>query len=155
MILIRPAGAVATAPVPDVELRPPSADDAVALGRLYFEAYDPGVASATEAEALDDIHRTFDGEYGVLDTALSRLAWMGDELVGALLVVERAPWPDTPDCRFVIELFTARNHRRSGIAKLLLAECSAVEVALRVQETNAPALALYRSVGFQPGLTAG
>jgi len=155
MIMTRPAGVVSASPVPDVELRPLSADDAASLGRLYFEAYDPGVASATEAEALEDIHHTFDGEYGVLDTTLSRLAWRGDELVGVLLVVERAPWPDTPDCRFVIELFTARSHRRSGIAKLLLAECSAVEVALRVQETNTPALALYRAVGFQPALTAG
>lgn len=151
MILIRPADAVRPPSVPGVVLRPPAPEDAIALGKLYFEAYDPGVASATEAEALEDIELTFAGEYGVLAPNLSRLAWTDNQLVGALLVVDRAPWPDTPDCPFIIELFTARSHRRTGIAKLLLAGCSSVTVALRVEDTNTAALALYRSVGFQVG----
>ncbi|MGZ0147002.1 N-acetyltransferase family protein [Kribbella sp. WER1] len=149
MILIRPADAVPTPDLPGVVLRPPTVSDADALGRLYFASYDPGVASATLADALEDIELTFAGEYGVL--TLSQLAWDGGQLVGALLVVERAPWPDTPDCPFVIELFTARSHRRRGIAKLLLSTCSAVTVALRVDPDNAPAMELYRSLGFQEG----
>jgi ribosomal protein S18 acetylase RimI-like enzyme len=148
MILIRPADAVQPQPVPGVVLRPPAVEDAPKLGTLYFEAYDAGVAAATEQEALEDIQLTFDGEYGVLTSALSRLAWAGDQLVGALLVVERAPWPDTPDCPFIVELFTARTHRRQGIAKLLLSECSHTTVALRVEDANTPALALYRGAGF-------
>ncbi|WP_432891487.1 GNAT family N-acetyltransferase [Kribbella sp. CA-245084] len=40
-------------------------------------------------------------------------------------------------------------HRRQGIAKLLLNQCSDATVALRVQDDNAPALALYRSAGFR------
>ncbi|WP_410788114.1 GNAT family N-acetyltransferase [Kribbella sp. C-35] len=151
MILIRRADAVPTPTVPGVVLRPPAVEDALPLGKLYFEAYDPGVASATEREALEDIELTFAGEYGVLAPNLSRLAWYGDQLVGALLVVERAPWRDTPDCPFIIELFTARSHRRQGIARLLLSACSNVTVALRVEDINTAALALYRSVGFQPG----
>jgi ribosomal protein S18 acetylase RimI-like enzyme len=151
MILIRRADAVQTPAVPGVVLRPPAVEDALPLGKLYFEAYDAGVAAATEREALEDIELTFAGEYGVLAPNLSRLAWNGDQLVGALLVVERAPWPDAPDCPFIIELFTARSHRRRGIAKLLLSECADVSVALRADENNTPAVTLYKSLGFQEG----
>lgn len=151
MILIRPAAAVPAPQVPGVVLRPPVVEDTPALARLYFEAYDPGIAAATEQEALEDINLSFEGGYGVLTPDLSRLAWDADELVGALLVVERAPWPDTPECAFIIELFTARSHRRRGIAKLLLASCATATVALRVEDDNAPALALYRAFGFQEG----
>ncbi|HEY3509460.1 GNAT family N-acetyltransferase [Kribbella sp. NPDC051137] len=152
MILLRPANAVPRPHVPGVVLRPPSPSDTEPLGRLYYESYDPGVASATLEEALEDIALTFEGGYGVLTPSLSRLAWYDDQLVGALLVVDRAPWQGTPDCPFIIELFTARSHRRQGIAKLLLSECSGVTVALRVTDDNAAALALYRAVGFSlPG----
>ncbi|MEV5963526.1 GNAT family N-acetyltransferase [Kribbella sp. NPDC051952] len=148
-ILMRSAGALEAASVPGVVLRPLSVADTVALGRLYFEAYEPGVASATLAEAIEDIELSFEGHYGVLDLELSRLAWVGDEAVGAMLVVERAPWSDTPDCPFIIELFTAPTHRRQGIARLLLASCATTTVALRVEDDNIPALALYRSLDFQ------
>lgn len=151
MILTRPADAVRTPPIPGVVLRPPAVQDTHALAQLYYDSYDKGVAAATPEEALDDIALTFEGGYGVLTAALSRLAWQGDQLVGALLVVERAPWPDTPDCPFVIELFTARSHRRRGIAKLLLSTCCGVTVALRVDPTNEPAVHLCRSLGFQEG----
>jgi GNAT superfamily N-acetyltransferase len=151
MILIRHPGAMEPIAVPGVVLRPPVVTDAVELGRLYFDAYEPGAAAETEQEALDDINLSFEGGYGVLDSTLSRLAWSGDELVGALLVVERAPWPDAPDCPFIIELFTARSHRRQGIARLLLACCAATTVALRVDDDNVPALELYRDLGFRDG----
>lgn len=147
-VLVRSAGPVDAAPVTGVVLRAASPADILALGRLYFEAYEPGVAAATEAEAIEDIELSFEGHYGVLDLRLSRLAWAGSALVGAILVVERAPWSDTPDCPFIIELFVAPTHRRSGIARLLLAGCADLTVALRVEEDNVPALALYRSLGF-------
>jgi ribosomal protein S18 acetylase RimI-like enzyme len=149
MILTRHPGATRAIAVPGVVLRPPVVADAVALGRLYFDAYEPGVAAESEQAALDDINLTFEDGYGVLAPNLSRLAWSDDHLVGALLVVERAPWPDTPDCPFIIELFTARTHRRLGIGRLLLSACSNVTVGLRVADDNAPALALYHSAGFQ------
>ncbi|WP_371401160.1 GNAT family N-acetyltransferase [Kribbella sp. NBC_00662] len=149
MILIRHSGAPQPLAVPGVVLRPPAVADTVELARLYFDAYDPGTAAETEQDALDDIQLTFDDGYGVLTPALSRLAWYDDKLVGALLVVERAPWPDTPDCPFIIELFTARTHRHLGIARLLLNHCADVTVALRVEANNLPALTLYRSAGFE------
>ena len=148
LTLVRRPAPVQNRPVRAVALRPLLVENAVALGRLYFAAYGPGVAAATEQEALEDIELTFEGAYGVLDLNLSRLAWVGDQLVGAMLVVERAPWPDTPDSPFIIELFTAPTHRRLGTASRLLAGCADITVALRVEEHNAPAMALYRGIDF-------
>jgi N-alpha-acetyltransferase 10/11 len=148
MILIRHPAPPQPVALSGVVLRPPTVTDSVKLAQLYFDAYEPGTAADTEQDALDDIALTFEGGYGVLDPTLSQLAWSGDDLIGALLIVERAPWPDTPDCPFIIELFTARTHRRQGIGRLLLSTCSNVTVALRVADDNTPALALYRTAGF-------
>ena len=70
LTLIRPAAPVdvVSAP-PGVVLRPPSADDIVALGRLYFASYGPGIASVSEHEAIADIRASFDGRYGALNRA--------------------------------------------------------------------------------------
>jgi ribosomal protein S18 acetylase RimI-like enzyme len=147
-VLIRAAGPLVVGEVAGVLLRSPSPGDIQVLGRLYFEAYEPGRAAATLEEAVEDIELSFEGHYGELDLELSRLAWAGDQLVGASLVVSRAPWPDTPECPFIIELFTASTHRRRGIARLLLAACAGITVALRVEDNNTPAQTLYESVGF-------
>jgi N-alpha-acetyltransferase 10/11 len=135
-------------------LRPCSAEDVEPLGRRYFDSYDPGVAGATVDEAIADIRAAFAGEYGELWPAASLVA-TSDEggIAAAVQVVRRAPWPDTPDCPFVIELFTAPGHRRRGLARALLAGALTVagrrEVALRVSADNRPALALYRDLGFR------
>lgn len=135
-------------------LRPCTADDVEPLGRRYFDSYDPGVAGATVDEATADIRAAFGGEYGELWPAASLVATSGESgIAAAVQVVRRAPWPDTPDCPFVIELFTAPEHRRRGLARALLAGVLAVtdrrEVALRVSADNEPALALYRDLGFR------
>jgi GNAT superfamily N-acetyltransferase len=149
-VLIRPAGPVDLVELPaGVTTRAPSVADTVALGRLYFASYEPGAAAATELEAIEDIALTFESAYGQLNFDSSRLAWLDDALVGAILVVERAPWPDTPDCPFIIELFTSPTHRRQGIARCLLASVPG-EVALRVAEGNHPAQTLYTTTGFIP-----
>jgi GNAT superfamily N-acetyltransferase len=151
MLLMRSARASTVGSLPaDVVLRKPSRGDIVELGRLYFEAYEPGVACATEGEAVEDIRASFDGVYGPLSVDWSRVAVSGDGMIGALLVVERAPWPDTPDCPFIIELFVAPAHRRRGLARALL-ETVGTQVALRVADDNIAARRLYESVGFQPG----
>lgn len=121
---------------------------------MYFASYEPGAASATEEEAIEDINLGFAGEYGPLNLALSQLACAGEQLVGAVLVVDRAPWPDTPACPFVIELFTAPTHRRLGIARALLTHGVSVTsspLALRVAPTNTAARTLYERLGFQEG----
>jgi ribosomal protein S18 acetylase RimI-like enzyme len=129
--------------------------DSAELGSLYFDAYDPGIAWPTALEAIDDIKRTFDGEYGALWLAASRVAFRDTELIGAVLTVHRGPWPGTPDCPFIIEVFTDRAWRRRGVAARLLRECaSAVAkagedwVGLRVDETNQAGMALYIAMGF-------
>jgi hypothetical protein len=114
--------------------------DSVKLAQLYFDAYEPGAAADTEQDAPNDIALTFEGGYGVLDPSLSQLAWSGDDLVGALLVIERAPWPDTPTA--------PSSSSSSSIGRLLLSACSSVIVKLCVAHDNAPALALYRDAEF-------
>lgn len=138
-------------------IRPCRQADTGALGALYFSAYDPGIACATPEEAIADIAASFAGEYGDLMPEASLVATIGDELVGAILTVRRAPWPDLPDCPFLIELFTSRTHRRQGIARsLLIAAMNAASLsgesrlALRLDENNADAIRLYESIGFHP-----
>jgi GNAT superfamily N-acetyltransferase len=151
--------------LPDTDLpagctaRSPLRTDARALGRLYFEAYDPGTRCETLADAVNDIRATFDGAYGELWPAASWIVQRGGELVAAVLTVRRAPWRDTPDCPFVIDLFTARHARRQGLARALVCGCIGVVsatarpcVALRVDPANEPALRLYGSLGFRPWL---
>ena len=138
-------------PPAGIVLRSPAPEDIVALGRLYFAAYEPGVASPTEAEAIEDIRVSFAGEYGDLNLDASRLAVAGDELIGAVLVVDQAPWPGTPDGPFIIELFTSRLWRRRGVARALLAdslERTGGCAALRVAEGNQAARSLYESYRF-------
>ena len=130
--------------------------DLEAVGSLYFSAYEPGVACATLDEAMADIADSFAGEYGPLDLESSLVAQdVHGELVGAVLVVDRAPWPDTPNCPFVIELFSAHEHRRRGIATALVCEMmhhlstsGSNQVSLRVAEENVAALKLYEQLGF-------
>lgn len=153
MLLVRsPAPVDVVDPPTGITLRPPTPDDLEALGRTYFASYPPGVACATEAEAIDDIRLTYAGEYGVLDLAGSRLAVQGHAVVGAALVVERGPWADAPDCPFLIELFTLPTHRRQGIAQALLTTCltTTTPLALRVQDNNTSAITLYERLGFHP-----
>jgi N-alpha-acetyltransferase 10/11 len=138
-------------------IRPCQRADITALASLYFEAYEPGVACATVDDALDDTRASFAGEYGELWPDASPIVVHHDEPVGAALMVHRAPWPDTPSCPFVIELFTARAYRRMGLARAMVAYCLASAaaagcpgVALRVDDDNHAARALYASLGFRP-----
>ncbi|TDW23634.1 GNAT family N-acetyltransferase [Kribbella kalugense] len=149
-VLIRPAGPTELVELPaGVTTRAPSVADTVPLGRLYFASYEPGAAAATEAEAIEDITLTFESAYGNLNLDLSRLACLDDVLIAAILVVDRAPWPDTPDCPFIIELFTSPTHRHQGIARALLASVPG-QVALRVAEGNHSAKTLYTTTNFHP-----
>jgi ribosomal protein S18 acetylase RimI-like enzyme len=142
-------------PVPDgYALRACSPDDVERLGDLYFHSYDPGEACATREEAVADIRAAFAGDYGELWPEASLVAETpSGDLVSAVQVVRRAPWPDTPDCPFVIELFTDRGHRRRGLGRTLIVaalEVVRAPLALRVADDNGAALHLYRSLDFEP-----
>ncbi len=129
---------------------------------MYFESYDPGTASATYEDALTDVRASFAGDYGELWQNASLVATSSDQqIVAALLLVVRAPWPDTPDCPFIIELFTDRLHRRRGLARTLvrgtqaaIAGADDTRLALRVSGDNEPALALYQQLGFKDWVPA-
>lgn len=141
---------------PGYRLRPCRPSDVNELGRLYFESYPRGVAGTNVSEAIADIEAAFSGAYGELWREASLVAFGADEqLVASIQIVRRAPWKDTPDCPFVIELFTAPGHRRLGLARALLMQAMKTvmeeqhkHLALQVDEENVPALKLYRSVGF-------
>lgn len=138
-----------------MSVRPIARADTGELARLYFAAYDPGVACATLDEAEADIVASFDGAYGELWIEASPCAVADGALVAAAMTVRRAPWHDVPDGPFIIELFTARGWRRRGLAAALLGEIAgrvaaggARTVSLRVDDANVAALALYSRTGF-------
>jgi ribosomal protein S18 acetylase RimI-like enzyme len=138
-------------------LRPCRTTDIEQLGELYFDSYEPGQACASLPEAIADIQAAFAGDYGELWAEASLVATTHErQLVAAIQIVKRAPWPDTPDCPFAIELFTARAHRRRGIARSLvlaalevIARAGQPQLALRVSPDNQAAQSLYRSLGFR------
>ncbi len=145
-----PSGAFTVRPSTNVDLHQ--------LGSLYFRAYPPGDASSSEAEAIADVAASFAGEYGPYLHKASPVIVHGDELVAAVMAVHRTPWDDTPDCAFIIELFTAPEHRRAGLATTLLAAAaSAVAahdefIALRVEASSTSAIKLYERLGFEEWL---
>jgi GNAT superfamily N-acetyltransferase len=158
LTLIRPDVPAPAVAVPaGYQLRASTPDDIGQLARLYLHSYDPGEACADLLEAEADIRAAFAGHYGQLWPAASLVATTGkQQIIAAVQIVHRAPWPDTPDCPFIIELFTARSHRRHGLARCLILGALRVmaltrprPLALRVAETNDPALTLYRNLGFQ------
>lgn len=137
------------------EMRPPSRDDIPAVGRLYFAAYDRGEACDTEEEAVADISAAFEGEYGELWLEASPVIDHRGGIVAAIQVVRRAPWPDVPDCSFIIELFSDRSHRKRGLATALVRQAAEramdrgeTALALRVMANNTAARALYSELGF-------
>lgn len=154
---------LAPTPLPDGwHVRPCTESDAGELASIYFGAYEPGVASASLEEATDDIEACFRGEYGDLWREASLLAETEGEIGAAVLTVRRAPWPDVPDCPFVIEVFTAPDHRRLGLARHLMIRSMRLArqagertVSLRVLSTNGPARRLYESLGFRPWTPPG
>lgn len=156
LTLIAPAGPSPPDVPAGYELRPATAADSRALGRLYFAAYDPGIACATEEEAVADVAATFASDYGPVWPPGTLAAWHGGDLAAAVMTTYPAPWDDTPRCPFVVELFTDRAHRRRGLASALLVsvlhaarQAEPPGVALRVDSGNEAAVALYRSLAFR------
>ncbi|MGY0235832.1 N-acetyltransferase family protein [Longispora urticae] len=143
-------------PVSGHGIRRACVEDYEPLGRLYFSAYDPGVSWSTVEESIHDIRSSFHGQYGALWHGACLRVDHDGQPVAAVYTVHRAPWPDTPDCPFVIDLHVAPAHRRTGLAHRLLATVLTLaahtdrpQVALRVDPTNTPALRLYTALGFR------
>ncbi len=143
-------------PAAPYSLRPSCDLDLDRIGSLYFRSYEVGEACETEDEAIADVAASFAGEYGEYLHAASPVAVIGTEIVAAAMTVECATWDDVPSCPFLIELFTREDHRRRVLATALVCTAAAEiapiasQIALRVQNENEPALALYASLGFRP-----
>ncbi len=135
-------------------MKAPAPDDAERIGRLYYEAH-AGKLHGCVDEAIEETRQAFAGEFGELWPEASGVVKHGDAIVAALFSVHRAPWPDTPDCPFITDLFTDLRFRQRGLARALLSRCLAQvtgtarpTVALRVESENEPAMRLYESFGF-------
>ena len=92
-------------------IRPLDESDLDGLAELYFQAYSPEIVR-TLAEATDEIQQTFAGEYGALVPELSPVITNNGIIVGTVMTVAHAPWPNTPPGLFVIEVITHPGHRR-------------------------------------------
>ncbi len=132
-------------------LRAPRRDDAAALGALLRAAYAGTIddEGETEAEAVEEIVKTFGGTYGAYDEACSRLVERDGVPVSACLVTR---WQARP---FVAFSVTHPAWQRRGLARAgLQAAMHALharddhELRLAVTLANAPARALYESLGF-------
>ncbi|WP_018134258.1 GNAT family N-acetyltransferase [Acaricomes phytoseiuli] len=149
-----------TSPLPfelDISTRALESADIAGLGELYFTAYDAGLAEASLEEAKNVMAEIFDGKLGSLLSDASHAALSDDgSIVAAILVVERATHEGAPESPFLIELFTDRAHRRRGLAERLvlvagdkLFHSGHQQVAVRVDDENSAALALYLSMDFR------
>jgi ribosomal protein S18 acetylase RimI-like enzyme len=106
------------------------------------------------AEALEPlVHTQFTAQQAgyrtQFPTSTDLVVWAGDQPVGRC-------WVDENATRIrILDLAIVPDHRRRGFARLALesviqtAERRGVLVALNVRAENAPARALYRSLGFE------
>jgi len=136
----------------DVAVRPIEARDLAVIGVLYARSHPDGTVG-TIAEATADVEASWTGSYGRWRRDASLLAELDARVVGAVLVVDDPPWPDVTDPTFVIDLFVDPAFRGRGVGRTLLAAAlsaaSTNRVGLRVEGSNATALALYRSMRFE------
>lgn len=136
-----------------VELRRLEEQDLPSLGDAYWRTYLGSPDEMTLTEATEDVLASWRGEYGPWLAAGSLGAWRGPELVGAILTVSDAPWPDVPRGPFIIDVFVVPPARRLGIARALVEAVQAslrTRIGLRVDDDAAAARALYAALGFQP-----
>ncbi len=98
---------------------------------------------------VEEVRKTFAGGYGPFMWSASRVIERGGMLVSAALLTR---WQDRP---FVAFSMTRAEFKRQGLARACLE--SAVQALLRAGEqelrlvstvANAPAMALYKSLGF-------
>jgi ribosomal protein S18 acetylase RimI-like enzyme len=130
--------------------------DKPALAELYHASFSRDLVAGMD-DANKEMEQAFRGEFGVLDTEASLVVTDGERLLGSILTVEEAPWPDTPPGPFIIDLFIHPDTRRRGLAHYLIAAAARelarkgkATAALRVLSENTGALRLYKRLGFRP-----
>jgi len=135
-----------------VTIAPLGERDLPRVADAYWRTYLGTEHEMSLADSGADVRAAWDGEYGPWLADGSLGAWRGDELVGAVLTVADAPWPDVPRGPFIIDLFVVPQARRQGIGRALVSTVQAVlgtSVGLRVDDGATPARALYTALGFR------
>jgi len=132
-------------------LRVMSREDIPNLGRLFLSAYVGTVDYEGESEqnAIAVVRSTFDGEFGEFLGQASVVMERKDELVSASFITL---WDGQPLLAFSV---TALADKGSGFAgecitasMQVLEHAGYKELNLFVTTTNAPALSVYRRLGF-------
>jgi len=150
-------------PSPDVPIlraadgaRPAARSDLFALAELHRRAYRESFDRFLFRELVDDtedavreVRQILEGRWGEFFPEGSWVAERDGSLVGAVLSVRGASGA------LVADVMVAPEDRGRGIGRHLLAtavrslqQCGETRVYLNVTEGNAPALRLYRAVGF-------
>lgn len=133
-------------------LRSIEPSDVAALGALLLAAYRGTVddEGETESDAIDEVERTMEGEYGSFLPECSFAVEDGHRIVGASMatLVESEP--------FLAYVVVHPDRQRRAIGSLLvsatgnaLLAAGHTEVGLMVTESNEPAVRLYRKLGFE------
>jgi ribosomal protein S18 acetylase RimI-like enzyme len=158
LLLMREPGHPAVeVPRGDFTIRPLPAEELPLVADAYFASFRGTEAEFSVEEAAADVAATAAGEYGTYQPEHSAIARAvtpatADECVGAILVVRDPPYPDVPPGLFILDLFVTPAHRGRGLGKELvlhtISRAASDALWLRVNADNAPALALYTSLGF-------
>lgn len=136
----------------DLRHRTVERSDAPALGELMVAAYRGTVddEGETREDAVAEVEQVLDGSYGPFVFDASFVVEGDDGLVGASLV---AVWESHP---LLLYLVVRPESKRRGIGSALLLQTGTAlaaaghpELDLFVTETNEPAVALYRKLGFR------
>ena len=133
-------------------LRTLARDDTEALGRLFHAAYAGTVddEGETEEEAIAVVRATFAGDFGVFVDDASMVVERDGQLVCAALVTV---WNGKPLLAFAVTApeWKGRGLSRQCVAAAMqaLAAAGQRELHLFVTESNLPALAVYRRLGFE------
>ena len=137
----------------DPRMRSPTPDDQASLTELMLAAYAGGTdidGDETIDEARAEIQRTFGGGYGELLLGPSTVVAADNRIVAATLITLYEELP------LVTFTMTHPDWKRRGLARSTLArainELLALEHAtldLAVTAANAPAVTLYRDLGFR------
>lgn len=141
-----------SAPV-DAAARPPAPADAERLAQLMLEAYRGTVDD--DGETLDDsrgiVAQLFGGSFGPMRWSSSELVERDGHLVAATLLTT---WYGGPFVAFTLTrpAWQRRGLARAGLQRAFDRLAAGGEAWLRlvVTQGNAPAEALYESLGFRP-----